>query len=71
MIFCVSHCRLPYFSVFRILVARILDVALFDPELQPNVRVTMHQFFSFMEDKEELEDYLKHLAGECTWIMLI
>jgi hypothetical protein len=57
-------------KVFRVFVARVLDVPSFDPEsLKPCPNVTMHQLFNFFleEEIQDMEDYINILAGEL-WI---
>ena len=55
------------FSVFRSLVAKIIDIPMFNPELyKPCPSVTMHQFFSFAHRTDPLT-LVMDLAHECKY----
>ncbi len=57
---------LVYFSVFRSVLARILDIPAFDPEINTPPNVTLHQLFTFFEHGElpDIDQYLLDVAGE-------
>ena len=58
-------------SVFRNLVAKIIDVPMFNPELvKPCPNITMHQFFSYAAHNDPLV-LVMNIASECKYRSMV